>query len=127
TFDYDYAAAGVYYPQVELTDNEGALGFNGTAVVVNPGAYDEVEDNDSQGTANTLPALPFGEYYGNAGPDGGNDGDLEDFFTFSANAGDEVTFHVEYSWSGGTDLNAQMEDASGLILASSFGYPPQPL
>jgi hypothetical protein len=126
-FPQTYATPGAYDALVEVTDDDGAVSTWQTSVIVHAGVYDEVEDNDSVATANSLPALPFSSFVGSAGPDGTYDGDIRDLFTFSANAGDEVSFLVRYSNSGGTDFSVSLEDAFGAPLAQSFGYPPQPL
>jgi hypothetical protein len=83
---------------------------SGTAVLPNPG-YSEQEDNDDYNQPNALPPVPFSGFTGNVGWEGVYDGDYTDYFSFSAVAGDRLTFTVTPA-DPGQPVNVYLHDAT---------------
>ncbi|MCD6282144.1 hypothetical protein J7J84_00860 [bacterium] len=122
-------------PYTFVEDDVGEVGFTAiaydaaendatdtnTVTVTNGGDYDEVENNDSPGQANSFPNFDFSNFTGNLGP-GGYDGDDDDWFKFSHS--DPVGWTVKL-WlhldSGTGDLDMELEDSNGDELEGSYG------
>jgi hypothetical protein len=126
TLDYVYTATGAFHAAVAVTDDGGATATQWTSVVVSPGVYSEMEDNDLSTQANGLPTIPFGNFWGNIGLGGSYDGDEFDWFTFPADPGDTVNFLLEFAPSADADFEVYLFDGFN-ELAMSAGWPPQPL
>jgi hypothetical protein len=129
TFNYVYVNPGVYDAAVLVTDDDGDAASFSTQVFVSPTSYDEVENNDNTAEAQTLPATPFSNFSGNGGPGGPNDGDTEDWYTFTANPGDWLQFTLDFSDGGGSNaFTIYLWDAiTPFPLAQSFGGNPAQL
>ena len=118
TFDFQYTAPGIYSATVEVTDDDGATAQFFAQVTVNPaGVYDEIEDNDDEGSAQTL-SFDFSNFSGNIGPGGPHDGDSTDYYTFAAQDDDNVHFSLSSSTTG---LSLSLIDSDGDVLDSATG------
>ncbi len=128
TLDHKYTGPGVYKAQVEVMDNLGAASTAEVTVIAAPVLYSEIEDNDDGTQANPLPGIQFSDFAGNIGLGGNYDGDEADWFTFSADAGDSVSFLVEFAQSADADFTVYLLDGGLNDLAPpSIGFPPQRL
>ncbi len=101
---FDYAIDGWYRAAVQVTDADGLVASASITITAGDIGYDEVENNDGPvgGDANLLPPIPFSGFRGSVGdsPDNGYtgyDGDIEDYYTFSALEGETVTITVNYN------------------------------
>ncbi|MCC7479421.1 PKD domain-containing protein [bacterium] len=83
-------------------------------------AYDEVEPNDSRAAANVLPQVVSG-FSGNLGQ-GGYDGSLVDYFSFSPQAGRYYDFNFQ-SYNLQANLELEVEDANGTSLGGATAEP----
>ena len=86
--------------------------------------YSEVEDNDSQATAQTLPAFPINEFYGSQGTGAGYpgyDGDQNDYFKLNGgSAGQTLNVNLFYFQTGG-EMSVDLFDGGGHQLAFHDG------
>jgi PKD repeat protein len=113
-----YNAGGLFHPVVRVT-SVGARTDTATTLIT---VYNEVENNDDTASANQLPALaPAFTWYGSCGAGTdypGYDGDDYDYFKFTANTGDSVSFMLALDIATG-DLDLALLDSDGDTLDSS--------
>jgi len=109
---------GEYGANVTVTGPGGQDSHNFNYRIPHPD-YDEIEHNDSFTGANAWSSFPFAGFRGSIGP-GGYDGDEEDFYTFTAAAGQffEVVLDDE---SGAGDITLALYDSSETQVATSAG------
>jgi hypothetical protein len=121
--NFSYTTAGVFAPQVRVTDDEGYTDVAETLVLVGV-TFNEIEPNDDQAQANQLPAsLNFNNYAGSHshGPGyHGYDGSKIDMFRFIAAPGSDVTLTAAYSNTTG-ELTLSMFDQFGNWVAEGGG------
>jgi hypothetical protein len=124
-YGYTYVDPGAYKAQLEVTDDGGLSTIQSTWVLVSAAGYNEVEPNNGRASANMLPDIPFGPFYGNIGAKaGGYDGGIDDYLTFDADAGDEVRFLVNYSSDDAQEVSVSLEDSSGQTLREGIEENP---
>ena len=92
--------SGSYNSTVRVTDEGGLTDTASITVTINPGGYDETENNDSTAEADSLPGFPFSGWLADLGHDG-YDGDNEDWYA--------VTLAV----AGTVDLTMLLHDPFG--------------
>jgi PKD repeat protein len=122
TVQHTYGTPGFFAATARVTDDSG---LTDTAdVVIGAGfSLDEVENNDSRAQANAFPAFPFSGFAGSCGSGTGypgDDGDDEDYFRFSAVAGDVADLTLTLPPTHG-DLDVQLLDGAGNELGRSAG------
>ncbi len=80
TVSHNFTMSGTFQVSCRATDDDGLTTVSDEFTVYAwPQAYDEVEDNDSEGQANAL-TFPVTDITGNIGPNGFYDNDLVDWF-----------------------------------------------
>jgi hypothetical protein len=110
-------APGDYSASLTVTNLYGEDVYEFTLTVLSDVTYDEVEDNDSTGEANNLPALDFTGFTGNLGP-GGYDGDNNDYFRLTVTG--ETLVRVRMTLDSGTgDLGLQVLGTDGTTVLGS--------
>jgi hypothetical protein len=109
---FNFTTTGTYY--LEVTGSTDGSDYELMAQRITPGPYDETENNDSIGEADSLPAFPFAasEFAGNSGLEGANDGDAEDWYVVNLPASGVVTFVMNLDTVGG-DIDIKMYQADG--------------
>ncbi len=123
TYNYTYAASGIYHPWVRITDVDGNQHSSSATVLVDVD-YDELEDNDRSAAANLL-TLPVSGFRGSLGLSAGPaypgyDSDDHDFFSFEAHPGDSIRITLNLDSSTG-DLDLELWDCDNTSLAISDG------
>jgi hypothetical protein len=122
TFEYTYAAAGVYSPVVRVTDDEGNSSTATVFVLVGVN-YSEQEPNNDGPTAQHFPAFPFSAFTGSQGSGPGYrgyDGGPWDLFTFNSASGHEFKFTNTYDNSTG-ELDFELQDQFGDDILDTYG------
>jgi hypothetical protein len=87
-------SAGDYDAGVRVEISNGCFGLAACPVSVS-GALDEAEPNNSLQDAQALPAAPFSGFFAEMGF-GGNEDNVFDYYSFSASAGQTISFDVNY-------------------------------
>jgi PKD repeat protein len=119
TASHVYVSAGTYSATVRATDNDGAVSTAILPLQIQV-AYDEVEDNDTSATAQTIAAGGVTDFAGNLGLGGANNGDEADWYKFVATAGDEVAVSLQFSHSlGDFDLALYAPNGTTLLKESA--------
>jgi Bacterial pre-peptidase C-terminal domain len=124
---YFPTAGGPYFLKVLSSISYFDYGLTGT---FSPGigVYTEVEDNDDFTTANTLPAFPFSgiAVTGNLGVEGDNDGDEDDWWSFTVNTSGTVNLDM-FIDTVGADLDIFLigTDGSTLLEQSDTTSPSE--
>ncbi len=117
-----YRTKGSFVAKVRVTDVFGGTSTASAPLTIGVSPnYDEVEDNDTDLTANTLPAVPFNGFRGNVGSGGGYDGDTDDYFICNTQVGKKLSFRLDFT--AGTPGLA-LYDNSGNFLDFSFAASP---
>lgn len=122
---YFPSAGGPYYVKVIASIGYYDYGLAGT-FSPGVGTYTESEDNDDFAAATALPAFPFsgGAATGNLGTEGDNDGDEEDWWSFSIGTSGTLNLDMFVDSVGG-DLDIELVDTNGsTILESSTSTGP---
>jgi hypothetical protein len=129
-YEFTYTTADVYFPVVRVTDDDMQTDTATVMITVTEiGTYNEVENNDDTASANALPAFPFVDFFGSLGQQApsypGYDGDLADWYSFNADAGQTVTITCSYNPS--LMVGMELRDNEGDIIATEpvEGSPQQ--
>jgi len=110
-----YGASGDFQATVRVTDDRDATDTASMRVRI----YDETEDNDELLQADTLPAFPFADWYGNAGL-AGYDGDRDDYFSFNISQTGWYTFKM-YHIDAEADLDMKLLKDNGDGTTTTLG------
>src|SRR5690606_23642778 len=110
--------AGEYYLQVSNQHTITGLDYDySLSLQISTLALDETEDNDNAGQADALGMLSGGilpGVWGSLGPDG-EDGDDEDWWSFSVAAADDYSFELDF-FHHEADLELAVYDSTGTVL-----------
>jgi hypothetical protein len=114
------AGPGTYPCTLDVTNAYGNDTFNFELVILPVGVYDEVEPNNTIPEANALPAFPVSGWYCNLA----QTSDENDFFSFDAVFGERIEVTMDLA-SDDPDLDLEIQDSDGNVLASSYGITNQ--